>query len=92
MDTMQIDEAVLIAGQIAAAIIAIAGAAAVLHRILFKKMTDQLEKINKELHPNGGTSMRDAINRIEKAQDEIKEDAKEIRSRVDDHIQWHLDN
>jgi len=36
--------------------------------------------------------MRDAINRIEKAQEEIKDDAKNIREKVDDHIQWHLDN
>lgn len=91
MDTPQIDDMLILGGQISAAIIAISGALAILHRVFFKKLTDQLNKINQELHPNGGSSLRDAVNRIEKAQEEIKDDAKEIRSRIDDHIQWHLD-
>lgn len=77
-------------GQISGAIIAITGALAILHRIFFKKITDQLTKINQELHPNGGSSMRDAINRIEKVQDEMKSDIKDVREKVDDHISWHL--
>jgi len=79
-------------GQISAAIIAISGVGAIAYKLFFKKMADKLEKIDQELHPNGGSSMRDAINRIEKAQEEIKKDAKDIREKVDDHIQWHLDN
>jgi monomeric isocitrate dehydrogenase len=92
MDTPQIDDIIIVSGQISAAIIAIAGAGAIFYRAFFKKICDQLDKINQELHPNGGSSMRDAINRIEKAQEEIKEDSKNIREKVDDHIQWHLDN
>lgn len=92
MDTPQIDDIIIVSGQISAAIIAIAGAGAIFYRAFFKKICDQLDKINQELHPNGGSSMRDAINRIEKAQEEIKDDAKNIREKVDDHIQWHLDN
>jgi hypothetical protein len=79
-------------GQISAAIIAISGVGAIAYKLFFKKMADKLEKIDQELHPNGGSSMRDAINRIEKTQEEIKKDAKDIREKVDDHIQWHLDN
>jgi len=92
MDTPQIDDLVIMLGQISAAIIAISGVGAIAYKLFFKKMADKLEKINQELHPNGGSSMRDAINRIEKTQEEIKEDAKNIREKVDDHIQWHLDN
>jgi|DEB0MinimDraft_6_1074348.scaffolds.fasta_scaffold05065_8 hypothetical protein len=92
MDTPQIDDLVIMLGQISAAIIAISGVGAIAYKLFFKKMADKLEKINQELHPNGGSSMRDAINRIEKAQEEIKDDAKNIREKVDDHIQWHLDN
>jgi hypothetical protein len=92
MDTPQIDDLVIMLGQISAAIIAISGVGAIAYKLFFKKMADKLEKINQELHPNGGSSMRDAINRIEKAQEEIKEDSKNIREKVDDHIQWHLDN
>lgn len=92
MDTPQIDDVIILGGQISAAIIAISGAAAIFYRVFFKKICSQLEKINQELHPNGGSSLRDAVNRIEKVQEEIKQDAKDIREKVDDHIQWHLDN
>jgi hypothetical protein len=92
MDTPQIDDLIIMLGQISAAIIAISGVGAIAYKLFFKKMADKLEKIDQELHPNGGSSMRDAINRIEKTQEEIKKDAKDIREKVDDHIQWHLDN
>ena len=92
MDTPQIDDLVIMLGQISAAIIAISGVGAIAYKLFFKKMADKLEKINQELHPNGGSSMRDAINRIEKTQEEIKEDSKDIREKIDHHIQWHLDN
>lgn len=92
METPQIDDVIILGGQISAAIIAISGAVAIIHRVFFKKICNQLEAINKELHPNHGSSLRDVVNRIEEAQKEIKEDAKDIREKVDDHIQWHLDN
>lgn len=92
METPQVDDLVITLGQISAAIIAISGAIAILHRVFFKKICTQLEKINQELHPNGGSSLRDAVNRIEKTQEEIKADAKDIRDKVDDHIEWHLNN
>ncbi len=40
--------------------------------------------MQREFKPNGGTSTRDALNRIET-------DVREIRSKVDDHIDWHMD-
>jgi len=40
--------------------------------------------MQREFKPNGGTSTRDALNRIET-------DVREIRSKVDDHIGWHMD-
>lgn len=92
MDTPQIDELLIFAGQMGAAIIAIAAAIGILHRIFFKKLTDRLDIINKELHPNGGSSLRDVVNRIEKNQSEMKEDIHDVREKVDDHIVWHLDN
>ena len=92
MDSPQIDDLLILGGQISAAIIAISGAIAILHRVFFKKLCDQLDAINKELRPNHGTSLRDAVNRIEQSQAEIKADAKEIRNKIDDHIEWHLDN
>lgn len=92
METPQIDDALILGGQISAAIIAISGAVAIIHRIFFKRIGEQLNKINQELHPNGGTSLRDAVNRIENAQKEAKKDSKDLRDKIDDHIEWHLDN
>jgi len=41
--------------------------------------------MQKEFKPNGGSSTRDTLN-------EIRTDVREIRSKVDDHIDWHLSN
>lgn len=40
--------------------------------------------MQREFKPNGGSSTRDAIARIEK-------DVREIRGKIDDHIDWHMD-
>ena len=37
----------------------------------------------KQFEPNGGSSLRDSINRIES-------DMRDVRAKVDDHIEWHL--
>jgi len=39
----------------------------------------------KELRPNGGSSLRDAINRIEDRQ-------MKIQDKIDNHIVWHLED
>jgi hypothetical protein len=41
--------------------------------------------MSREFRPNGGTSTRDSLNRIET-------DVREIRGKVDDHIDWHMDH
>ena len=41
--------------------------------------------MQKEFKPNGGSSTRDTLN-------EIRTDVREIRNKVDDHIDWHLGN
>jgi F0F1-type ATP synthase membrane subunit b/b' len=112
--TPQIDDIVLFAGQIATAILAIAGALMLLGKLVWGRLSKRLdsieakmdkhldevdERIDKqvaeikiELKPNGGSSLRDAVNRIEKDQRELKSDIRELREKIDDHIQWHLDN
>jgi hypothetical protein len=92
MNTPQIDELILFFGQISGAVIAITAALAILHRVFFKKLTDRLDKIDKELHPHGGSSLRDVANRIEKNQVAMQGDIHEVREKVDDHIVWHLNN
>ena len=39
--------------------------------------------LQKEFKPNGGASTRDSLNRIEV-------DLRELRAKIDDHVQWHL--
>lgn len=92
MNTPQIDDLLIFMGQIAAALIAIFAAAGIFNRYLFGKIRQDITDIKKELHPNGGSSMRDAINRLEDTQIEIKTDLKDVREKIDDHISWHLDN
>ena len=48
--------------------------------------------LGREMKPNGGSSIRDALNRIEAGQAEIKTDVREVRARIDGHIDWHMDN
>ena len=43
----------------------------------------QVTAMRKDLQPNGGSSVKDQLNRIER-------DVIEVRSKVDDHITWHL--
>ena len=48
--------------------------------------------LGREMKPNGGSSIRDALNRIEAGQVEIKTDVREVRARIAGHIDWHMDN
>lgn len=41
--------------------------------------------MQREFKPNGGSSTRDSLNRIET-------DLRDIRGKIDDHIEWHLND
>jgi hypothetical protein len=41
--------------------------------------------MQRAFQPNGGTSVKDQLNRIEA-------DVREVRTKVDDHITWHLND
>lgn len=41
--------------------------------------------LHRSFQPNGGTSVKDQLNRIE-------EDVRDVRAKIDDHVAWHLDN
>jgi hypothetical protein len=43
----------------------------------------QVTSMRKDMQPNGGSSTKDQLNRIER-------DVIEVRHKVDDHITWHL--
>jgi hypothetical protein len=45
----------------------------------------RINRITREMKPNGGTSMRDVLDRIEKQNAKLEE-------QLDHHITWHLEN
>lgn len=51
---------------------------------LFFLIDARVSKVSREFKPNGGSSLRDAIDRIERKQDRIE-------AKIDDHVTWHLD-
>ena len=91
MDTPQVDDFIMWAAALVLAVTAIAGGLMALYRLLTLSLNKRLDDIGGQLRRNGGTSLRDAVDRIEKKQTEIQTDVRELRTRVDDHIQWHLD-
>ena len=44
----------------------------------------RINRITREMKPNGGTSMRDVLDRIEKQNQKLEE-------QFDHHIEWHLE-
>ena len=91
MDTPQVDDFIMWAAALVLAVTAIAGGLMALYRLLTSSLNKRLDDIGGQLRRNGGTSLRDAVDRIEEKQTEIQTDVRDLRTRVDDHIQWHLD-
>jgi uncharacterized membrane protein len=91
MDTPQIDDFLLWTAGIVIAVTAIAGGLAALYRLLTSSLSKRLDDICSQLRRNGGTSLRDAVDRIEEKQTEIQRDVREVRQRLDDHLTYHLD-
>ena len=90
MDTPQVDDFIMFTAGIVLAVTAIAGGLMALYRLLTASVNKRLDDIGGQLRSNGGTSLRDAVDRIEEKQTEIQTDVRDLRIRVDDHIQWHL--
>lgn len=55
-----------------------------------EKMQATVESINKELHPNGGASFRDALTRVESQQVQYHEDVVRLEGKMDGHIDFHM--
>ena len=91
MDTPQIDDFLLWTAGIVVAVTAIAGGLAALYRLLTANVNRRLDDIGSQLRRNGGSSLRDAVDRIEEKQTEIQRDVRDVRQRLDDHISYHLD-
>ena len=52
------------------------------HNLLARSVSDRLDEIKKETKPNGGASLRDAVDRIEKKLDAVTSD-------LDRHLGFH---
>ena len=91
MDTPQIDDFLLWAATIVVAVTAIAGGLVALYRLLTGALNKRLVDISSQLRRNGGTSLRDAVDRIEERTQVLHTDVRDLRERLDDHITWHLE-
>lgn len=92
MDTPQIDDVIVWLGAVAAGFVAIVAAMVILKKWLLSDVSKDIEKVNVQLHRNGGTSLRDAVDRIEERQSLIAADVRRVTERVDDHIAFHLED
>jgi hypothetical protein len=91
VETPQIDEFLLWAASIVVAVTVIAGGLAALYRLLTGALNKRLDDISAQLKRNGGTSLRDAVDRIEERTHVLHSDVRDLRERLDDHITWHLE-
>ena len=91
MDTPQIDDFLLWAATIVVAVTAIAGGLVALYRLLTGAINKRLDDISSQLRRNGGSSLRDAVDRIEERTQVLHTDVRDLRERLDDHITWHLE-
>ncbi len=92
MDTPQIDDFFLWLGAIAAAFIAVSGSMMVLKKWLLGDLRADIEDVRSQLHRNSGSSLRDAVDRIEDRQSSIAAEVRRLTERLDDHIQFHLED
>lgn len=92
MDTPQIDDVIVWLGAVAAGFVAIVAAMVILKKWLLSDVSKDIEKVNTQLHRNGGSSLRDAVDRIEERQALIAVDVRRVTERVDDHIAFHLED
>ena len=90
MDTPQIDDFLIWAAGVVVALTAISAGLVALYRLLTGSLNKRLDEVSSQLHRNGGSSLRDAVDRIEERQQLIHTDVREVRQRLDDHISWHL--
>jgi len=91
VETPQVDEFLMWMAGIVVAVTAIAGGLMALYRLLTGALNKRLDDISAQLHRNGGTSLRDAVDRIEERTHVLHTDVRDLRERLDDHITWHLE-
>ena len=91
MDTPQIDDFLIWAAGVVVALTAISAGLVALYRLLTGALNKRLDDISSQLRRNGGSSLRDAVDRIEERTQVLHTDVRDLRERLDDHITWHLE-
>jgi hypothetical protein len=91
VDTPQIDDVVIWFGGVAGALLAIVAVVVLLKKWLLGDLRGDLDDVRGQLRRNGGTSLRDAVDRIEERQTDIASDVRRVTERLDDHITFHLE-
>jgi len=91
VDTPQVDDVVIWFGGVAGALLAIVAVIVLLKKWLLGDLRGDLDDVRGQLRRNGGTSLRDAIDRIEERQTDIASDVRRVTERLDDHITFHLE-
>lgn len=91
MDTPQIDDVLAMLGGMAAAVLAIVAVVVLLKKWLLGDLRADIDDVRGQLRRNGGTSLRDAVDRIEQRQTDIATDVRRVTRRLDDHITFHLE-
>lgn len=92
MDTPQIDDLLIWMGGVAAAILAVIAVMVLAKNWLLSDLRKSVEDMKSQLYRNGGTSLRDAIDRIEERQSLIAAEVRRVTERLDDHINFHLED
>ena len=91
MDTPQVDDVLTLLGGMAGAVLAIVAVIVLLKRWLLADLRSDLDDVRGQLRRNGGTSLRDAVDRIEERQTDIASEVRRATERIDDHITYHLE-
>ena len=64
-------------------VLAVIGIVSAVFGVLFWIIDSRLNKVMREFQPNGGASVRDALDRIERKVDAVE-------AKVANHIDWHM--
>lgn len=92
MDTPQVDDFLMWLGGVAAAVLAIAATMVLIKKWLLSDLHSDLEDMRSQLYKNHGSSLRDAVDRIEEKQSEAAATIARVTERLDDHIVFHLED
>jgi len=91
MDTPQVDDFIMWMGGVAASLTAIIAVMVLGKKWLLASLKGDLDDLRSQFHRNGGSSLRDAVDRIEERQALIARDVLRVTERLDDHISFHLE-